>query len=272
MEQLKNNKLYNKENLVKFLCTSIFCIIVILLLSSTIATAATIQGTIYDISLNKVQNILIAINTQPEQKFLVKTGIYEFQVNSGNYILKITNPLTKEILNKEMINITQEGTYTVDLFLTEEENFSAILDNTKETNIIRETSNDINLISNKNKQNSLLIISIILIIVGTLLLVFYRYLRKKTEKEEDFSIKIKEDSVVKDFISWKNTEDTENLDNDLNKILSIIKEEGNRTTQKEIRKHFPLSEAKISLMLTELEHKNKIERIKKGRSNIILLK
>jgi predicted HTH transcriptional regulator len=55
-------------------------------------------------------------------------------------------------------------------------------------------------------------------------------------------------------------------------ILSFIKEEGNRTTQKDIRKKFPLSEAKISLMIAELEAKGKVEKIKKGRGNIIVIK
>ena len=33
-----------------------------------------------------------------------------------------------------------------------------------------------------------------------------------------------------------------------------------------------LSEAKISLILTELEHKGQIEKVKKGRGNVIILK
>jgi len=33
-----------------------------------------------------------------------------------------------------------------------------------------------------------------------------------------------------------------------------------------------LSEAKISLILTELEHKGKIEKIKKGRGNVIVVR
>ena len=61
-------------------------------------------------------------------------------------------------------------------------------------------------------------------------------------------------------------------DVDLEKIIKIIKQEGGRTTQKEIRKEIPLSEAKISLMIAELEHKGIIEKIKKGRGNIIILK
>jgi uncharacterized membrane protein len=52
----------------------------------------------------------------------------------------------------------------------------------------------------------------------------------------------------------------------------IIKEEGGRTTQKDIRKKIPLSEAKVSLMISELEAKGKIQKIKKGRGNIIVVK
>jgi uncharacterized membrane protein len=56
------------------------------------------------------------------------------------------------------------------------------------------------------------------------------------------------------------------------RVLEIIKKHGGRTTQKDIRKELPLSEGKISLMITELEHQGKIEKIKKGRGNIIIMK
>lgn len=55
------------------------------------------------------------------------------------------------------------------------------------------------------------------------------------------------------------------------KIVEFIKNEDGRTTQKEIRKNFDLSEAKISLIISELESKGAIKKIKKGRGNIILL-
>ncbi|MBR9690675.1 winged helix-turn-helix transcriptional regulator, partial [Candidatus Woesearchaeota archaeon] len=60
-------------------------------------------------------------------------------------------------------------------------------------------------------------------------------------------------------------------DKDLEKIILIIKKHGKRITQKELRKEIPLSEAKISLMISELEDEGKIKRIKKGRGNIIVL-
>ncbi len=62
------------------------------------------------------------------------------------------------------------------------------------------------------------------------------------------------------------------LDEDIDNLVRIIKKQGGRATQKEIRKEIPLSEAKISLMIAELEHKGIVEKIKKGRGNIIILK
>ena len=51
-----------------------------------------------------------------------------------------------------------------------------------------------------------------------------------------------------------------------------MKQKHKRTTQKEIRKIIPLSEAKISLMITDLESRDLIKKVKKGRGNIIILK
>ena len=59
-------------------------------------------------------------------------------------------------------------------------------------------------------------------------------------------------------------------DDSLNSVYNFIKKE-KRTTQKEIRKGSSLSEAKISLIITQLEKEGKIQKIKKGRSNIIIL-
>ncbi len=85
----------------------------------------------------------------------------------------------------------------------------------------------------------------IIIIIAILIMVFY--IKRKPNKKP-----IEEDDLAK-------------------KVIKFIKEEGGRTTQKDIRKKFPMSEAKISLVITELEHKGKVKKIKKGRGNIIIL-
>ncbi len=58
---------------------------------------------------------------------------------------------------------------------------------------------------------------------------------------------------------------------DLEPLIQFIREHDGRVVQANIVKHFPLSEAKISLMLTELESMGKIKKIKKGRGNVIIL-
>ena len=60
------------------------------------------------------------------------------------------------------------------------------------------------------------------------------------------------------------------VDKDLGKILNFLDQEGGRTTQKEIRKQFAYSEAKVSLMIDELQEKGLIKKVKKGRGNLIL--
>ena len=90
---------------------------------------------------------------------------------------------------------------------------------------------------------------------------------KKTKKKKKEKRAKEEPEEKKEEIK----EEKETI-NDLNQIIKIIKDEGGRATQKEIRKKIPLSEAKISLMIAELEHEGKVKKIKKGRGNIIILK
>src|SRR3989338_9800340 len=62
------------------------------------------------------------------------------------------------------------------------------------------------------------------------------------------------------------------LDKDLENLIEFIKKQEGRTTQKDIRNNFTHSEAKISLMIAELEDKEIVKKLKKGRGNIIILK
>jgi uncharacterized membrane protein len=61
------------------------------------------------------------------------------------------------------------------------------------------------------------------------------------------------------------------LPQDLKEVLGIITQSGGRLTQKELRKKLGYSEAKISLMVADLEDRGLVKKIKKGRGNIIRL-
>ncbi|MEM4156105.1 MAG: MarR family transcriptional regulator, partial [Archaeoglobaceae archaeon] len=67
-------------------------------------------------------------------------------------------------------------------------------------------------------------------------------------------------------------EEIELLPEDLRKVLEVIKTEGGRITQKELRRKLGYSEAKISLIIADLERRGLVEKVKKGRGNIIFLK
>jgi len=202
--------------------------LLIFIVCATISQAATIQGSVYDLSLEKKINAIIEINTEPTQRFIVKDGTYSIKLPEGEYEIRAYYIENNKIISstKEDLIIKSEGDYKLDLFLFPE----------------TESSN-----------YTYLTIGVILILLAISIILIKKRKKKKIQKE------IKE-------------EPKEILPNDLEGIISIIKENGGRITQKELRKKVTLSEAKISLMISELEDKGKIKKIKKGRGNIIVLK
>ncbi|MBN1157665.1 hypothetical protein JXA85_08660 [Candidatus Woesearchaeota archaeon] len=214
----------------------LFLAVVILCISC--AYAAEISGEIYDLSLEKVKDIVVTINTVPEQRIVAKEGSYSFNVPVGQYRITAKKDVgTTTYCAEENITVKDDGKYRIDLFLYPE------IDTNDET---PEIGNE--LFEEKKKNNVLpiaLLVSAIAIIFSIISLLINK--RKKTNSSVEGEDEVK-------------------------KIIGIIRKQGGRTTQKEIRKEMPYSEAKISLMIAELEHKGMVEKIKKGRGNIIILK
>jgi len=211
-----------------------------LLLFPQLVFSATIYGTIYDLSLDQAKDIRVEVNTEPKQFYISKNGSYAFNVPNGGYRVEAKQyigSLLKASVSED-IKIKDEGSYVLDLIL---------FPNIEED----ELEDDINIIEPYPKKGINFMPWLILVLL-VLVALFVFYLKKislRIEKTEE-----KYDGT------------------DLEQIIKIIKDEGGRTTQKHIRKQIPLSEAKISLMIDELEHKGIIEKIKKGRGNILILK
>ncbi|MDD5331279.1 MAG: hypothetical protein PHE43_00440 [Candidatus Nanoarchaeia archaeon] len=201
-----------------------------LIIVSSIAQAATITGTVYDLEFSKVEEILITVNSVPEQKYLSNDGSYKFELPPGKYTITAKQ---EDLLAEENIEVVSEGNYVIDLFL-----FPSFED---ENQLLNDEEGVPDL---EEKSFSWIWIILIFVIIGIAL--FY-FLRKKPKHEEK---PIKED---------------------LENLIELLKKHNGRMTQKEIRKELFLSEAKISLMVTELESLNKVKRIKKGRTNVIIL-
>lgn len=239
-----------------------FKMIIYVLLGAFLITsvkAAIIYGTIYDLSLKKINSARVEINTSPKQFLISQNGSYAVNVPNGAYTIKAQLIQKNDVLAsvEENITIKQEGTYVLDLIL-----FPNIEEGVEDINI--DINEDILQLRN-NFSNVFIILGILLILSIIFVGLFYFIKHKKTKKIKNTK------KIAKPFFLYKKEENTYG-DNYLDKIVNILGQEGGRTTQKEIRKQIPLSEAKISLMIAELEHKGVIEKIKKGRGNIIILK
>ncbi|MBI2110062.1 hypothetical protein HYT58_02745 [Candidatus Woesearchaeota archaeon] len=214
------------------------------LISLQVVIAATIHGSVYSPYLEKLTNSVVEINTNPKQTMVAKTGNYSFNVPPGSYILEAGYKNREAYSTNEQVVVDKEGTYVLDLIL--EPDFS-------ETDGINP---DVDIPRVDKQSPNYKVFFIPIIILALIYLLWWwdkKHIKHKEQKTEQES---------------QETEESP----DLNKIIEFIKKHGNRITQRDIRKEFPVSEAKISLMLAELESKGKIQKIKKGRGNIIILK
>ncbi len=239
----------------------VLTIILICLLPSILA--ATIKGTVYNSDLLAEKDVLIEINTLPPQKLLAKEGTYSFDMPPGKYRLSARK---EEIVITEEVTIVKEGVFVVDLFLIPDFEDEEQLWQETEEELLTEEESAFNEGINIKKVISYILLGIIFLIViirivlarrkyGTL-----RLFRKRIQAEQHKTVEQHQAELQKE-------------PQHIEKTLRIIQEHEGRISQKELRKEMLyLSEAKISLILTELEHQGKIEKIKKGRGNVILLK
>ncbi len=212
--------------------------IFVLLLSVSIVQAATVQGTVYDLSLNKVNNVKLTIDTVPAQTYIAPYGFYTFDLIPGEYTLRAEYYEDQVLIleAEESVKIDKDGEFRIDLVLFP---------------VLEEEVEDIELPETTLEQESYWFYYILFLFLIGVLLLRYKKLKPKKNKEV---------KVIK-------------IDPELKKIIDLLKEHNGRITQLDIRKKYPsLSEAKISLMITELEHKGLVRKIKKGRGNVIIRK
>jgi uncharacterized membrane protein len=233
------------------------------LVSLNLCEAATIKGEIYGPGLNKMTGrVEVEVDSSPRQYMVSTDGTYSFFLLVGEYTIKAKYEEKGQVKYEaeEKIVVKDEGEFIHDIVMypTAEE----------EERIINQTTDQPS--SNQDRGILLFIIiaAVFLISIFLVLLVV-----KRGKKKEEEIINLDNNTEKKESEQDKIKRDIENeFPESLDGIIKIIKENGGRVTQKDIRKRISLSEAKISLMITELEHKGIVERIKKGRGNIIILR
>ena len=224
-------------------CTISYIFIFLLLV--TTVSAANIHGSIYSFDLEERNNTVVTVDSSPIQTIVSKDGTYVFDLEPGEYTITAIYYKDNNVEEKvsEKIDIEKEGDYILDLILFpsfDEEEY--LLDETEEELVNSYFDKKINYF---------------LIIIFTLAVLF-------------FAIII---FLILKYNLLKGQNNNEQGESDLaDEVIAFIKKEGKRVTQKDIRKNFPQSESKLSLVISELEEKQLIKKIKKGRGNIIILK
>lgn len=241
--------------------------LLLLLSYSSYVLGAKIEGTIYDENLNPMKNIVLIVNSVPEQRILISNGSYEIYIEPGNYQLRFVklNNINESVT--ENLVVDKNGVFTFDVFFIpdfEEDLYMYEIEDIEEQ--------DFNIFGIEKDKGVKGATFRFIIVVISLVLLFLIYIvvrktiknkkKERKDEKEELEVVAKEENKKIEL----NREDATT-----DKIIEILKNADGRMTQRELRKIMPYSEAKISLMLAELEEEGRIKRIKKGRGNIIIL-
>ncbi len=205
-----------------------------LILLLTPVGAAVIHGTVYSWeTLKPLPKAIVVINTTPEQRMVTRNGSYRFVVPPGSYVIKAYYYKNGRLVlyDEENVTVERNGSYVIDLILFPPLNISEDIPSIQ-ISLGKERSG--------GSPIPLLVIPAIAAVITLL------YVRRRRFKFEE-------------------------LPEDLKTVVEAIREAGGRITQKELRKKLGYSEAKMSLILTDLERRGIIEKVRKGRGNVIFL-
>ncbi len=244
---------------------------------SILSYGATIRGSIYAWdTLEKINNVIVDINSKPYQRVVAKDGDYSFNVPAGVYKIKASYFLENEPVyeGEEVIKIEEEGEYYLDLILFQSLDVN-IEQETLDENTASEIENvtvfeDSSKIAGEKKENYLGIISILaaFLLAGISYYLYKKQIETIRKKKVEYAKKVESKAGETKPAEVKEKKfDKYALD-----VIELLKRSGSRLTQKEIRERMQLSEAKISLIIAELEDAGVVKKIKKGRGNIIILK
>ncbi len=220
------------------------------------AQGATLHGTVYEWQdfEKPLRNAIVEVNSTPAQYMVSTAGTYSFNLSPGNYMIKAkyyrNNVL--EFSTEEEIQIDHEGDFIRDLLLF------------PPTDTEYEYLGDINFTDNmdvKNEVSPYIYIVIILAVILSAIIIFYWFNKSNSDRTIINEIPLPPPEAVASI---------KELPTDLRELYNLIIKTGGRSTQKELRKKTPYSEARVSLMLDDLENRGLIKKIKKGRSNIII--
>ncbi len=214
---------------------------------------ALVHGTVYSWeNLKPLPKAIVVVNSTPIQRVVTKNGSYSFNLSPGNYVIRAYYYQNGKLVlyDEDNITIKKNGSYIVDLIL-----FPPLKFNISQPNVEFE-------VPQKSSNNSIVLIVLAVSLVALTAVLTGLYITRLKSRREK--------KVENSQATFQTT--LENLPEDLKEALKEIINSGGRITQKELRNKLRYSEAKVSLIISDLERRGIVEKVKKGRGNIIFLK
>jgi len=271
----------------------VICIIIVLALgepgladNNNNNNTVLVHGTAYNWdTLEPLENVIIYINSTPPQSWVAKNGTYSFELLPGNYEITAKYYQNDILIYsvEETIPIIEGGddvNYVYDLMLlpvySEKPNIG---------------SNIKGLNENNSSNRTYLQIGLAFILLGTGYIFYSKYknLRKKTFVQEEiknytlsnsFKTSVEElppeenlieEPVHNSEIHSASLKNRLPLPPELQEVINVIRANRGQIAQKDLRTRLKQSEVKVSLILSDLEKRSLIKKLKSGRENIIIL-
>ncbi len=236
---------------------------------SNATEVATIHGAVYEWdSFDPLEDVIIEVNSTPSQSMLAKYGIYSFNLEPGDYLISASFYSSNNLVayTEEEITVTGDGDYVLDLIL-----LPVYYDSLGENEF--EELDEIASFSDEDDEQdpspfSLGMIGILFILVILSAGVYYIVKQRSGKSTLSYGsshISNEEFDPIMPADMWQG------LPDDLREVISIISKNDGRITQKELRAKVRHSEAKVSLMVSDLESRGIVRKFKKGRGNVIIL-
>lgn len=253
-----------------------FLVILALLILFSSASAAEIHGKVYEwFSLDELDNVVIDVNSVPGQRVVSKDGSYGFELALGDYLLhaEYFEDGERKYVSDEIVRIVEDGSFIVDIIM-----FPPEID----VNSLEQPDVDVDVSGEAAGRIELdwvvPIAAVIVIIIAALFLIVPKRGKQKAQRWESAEKHGEEREAGGGGSGKKPAEQTQaeksaGLDKYAREVVEVLGRSGNRLTQKELREKITgIGEAKISLIVSELEEMGIVKKIKRGRGNIIVLK
>jgi uncharacterized membrane protein len=246
-------------------------LVVLMALLPQLTHPAAVSGIVWDaVGPSPIVGAAVEINTTPMQREITGAdGSYSFQLWPGEYELAVKRVNRDHELEQEAsqkITVSKEGNYTLDILVFFSDISVPDFGNDSEFEVPSIPEQAKMETGKGDLATPLGVLALALIVIASFLYIMKKQGENEKEKEK------KGDAPLQPAVPAQETRrKKEKLPGDLREIVRIMKRNEGRMTQKDLRKEIPLSEAKVSLMITDLESRGVIRRIKQGRGNILVL-